>query len=97
MLERDYLDSKDILEKESLKDLYKYFIDCLDFVKKFFVIDMDVFFGSKKDFNLVVLYLFYKVMNRVKLENKFFYIFIDEVKFVIENFIMLVKIKDIFV
>ncbi|GAA9948551.1 hypothetical protein VN0916_01390 [Helicobacter pylori] len=43
---------------------------------------------------MVVLYLFYKVMNRAKLENKPFYIFIDEAKSVIENPIMLAKIKD---
>ncbi|EJB20837.1 dupA [Helicobacter pylori CPY3281] len=33
-------------------------------------------------------------MNRAKLENKPFYIFIDEAKSVIENPIMLAKIKD---
>nr|WP_243877541.1 DUF87 domain-containing protein [Helicobacter pylori] len=93
-LERDYLDSKDILEKESSKDLYKHSTDCLDFAKKLSVIDMDALSSSKKDFNLAVLYLFYKVMNRAKLENKPFYIFIDEAKSVIENPIMLAKIKD---
>ncbi len=56
---------------------------------------MDALSSSKKDFNLAVLYLFYKVMNRAKLENKPFYIFIDEAKSVIENPIMLLaKIKD---
>ncbi|UOR71922.1 TraM recognition domain-containing protein [Helicobacter pylori] len=55
---------------------------------------MDALSSSKKDFNLAVLYLFYKVMNRAKLENKPFYIFIDEAKSVIENPIMLAKIKD---
>ncbi|GAA6897868.1 hypothetical protein AOH249_11380 [Helicobacter pylori] len=55
---------------------------------------MDALSSNKKDFNLAVLYLFYKVMNRAKLENKPFYIFIDEAKSVIENPIMLAKIKD---
>ncbi len=73
-LERDYLDSKDILEKEGSKDLYKHSTDCLDFAKKLSVIDMDALSSNKKDFNLAVPYLFYKVMNRAKLENKPFYI-----------------------
>ncbi|GAA7680118.1 hypothetical protein JP0150_01390 [Helicobacter pylori] len=55
---------------------------------------MDALSSNKKDFNLAVLYLFYKVMNRAKLENKPFYIFIDKAKSVIENPIMLAKIKD---
>ncbi|GAA7884580.1 hypothetical protein HpMS199_02920 [Helicobacter pylori] len=49
---------------------------------------MDALSSNKKDFNLAVPYLFYKVMNRAKLENKPFYIFIDEAKSVIENPIM---------
>ncbi|GAA7037364.1 hypothetical protein AOH447_09620 [Helicobacter pylori] len=55
---------------------------------------MDALSSNKKDFNLAVLYLFYKVMNRAKLENKPFYIFIAKAKSVIENPIMLAKIKD---